>query len=54
MKITSTRIATEADAKAIAELANEHELSIDSKAAYSASKQRWILLLVTSMRVLPT
>jgi len=31
MKITSTRIATEADAKAIAEIANEHELSIDSK-----------------------
>ena len=33
MKITSTRIATEADAKAIAELANEHELSIDSKSS---------------------
>ena len=33
MKITSTRIATEADAKAIAELANEHELSVDSKSS---------------------
>jgi ribosomal protein S18 acetylase RimI-like enzyme len=31
MKITSTKIATEADAKAIAEIANEHELSVDSK-----------------------
>jgi mycothiol synthase len=31
VKITSTRIATEADAKAIAEIANEHELSVDSK-----------------------
>jgi len=31
MKITSTRVATSADAKAIAELANEHELSVDSK-----------------------
>ena len=31
MKITSTRIATEADAKAIAEIANQHELSVDSK-----------------------
>jgi ribosomal protein S18 acetylase RimI-like enzyme len=31
MKITSTRIATEADAKAIAEIANKHELSVDSK-----------------------
>jgi ribosomal protein S18 acetylase RimI-like enzyme len=31
MKITSTRVATKADAKAIAELANEHELSVDSK-----------------------
>jgi ribosomal protein S18 acetylase RimI-like enzyme len=33
MKITSTRIATAADAKAIAELANEHELSVDSKSS---------------------
>ena len=33
MKITSTRIATSADAKAIAELANEHELSVDSKSS---------------------
>ena len=31
MKITSIRIATEADAKAIAQVANEHELSVDSK-----------------------
>jgi ribosomal protein S18 acetylase RimI-like enzyme len=31
MKITSTRIATAADAKAIAEIANDHELSVDSK-----------------------
>jgi ribosomal protein S18 acetylase RimI-like enzyme len=31
MKITSTRIATAADAKAVAELANAHELSVDSK-----------------------
>jgi len=31
MPITSTRTATEADAKAIAEIANEHELSIDPK-----------------------
>jgi ribosomal protein S18 acetylase RimI-like enzyme len=33
MKITSTRIATAADAKAIAELANEHELSVDGKSS---------------------
>jgi ribosomal protein S18 acetylase RimI-like enzyme len=33
MKITSTRLATAADAKAIAELANEHELSVDSKSS---------------------
>jgi len=33
MKITSTRVATEADAKAIADLANEHELSVDSKSS---------------------
>jgi ribosomal protein S18 acetylase RimI-like enzyme len=33
MKITSTRIATAADAKAIAELANEHELSVDIKSS---------------------
>ena len=33
MQITSARIATEADAKAIAELANEHELSVDSKSS---------------------
>ena len=33
MKITSTRIATSAEAKAIAELANEHELSVDSKSS---------------------
>jgi hypothetical protein len=33
MKITSTRIATEADAKAIAELAIEHELSVDPKSS---------------------
>ena len=33
MKITSTRKATAADAKAIAELANEHELSIDEKSS---------------------
>ena len=33
MKITSTRVATAADAKAIAELANEHELSVDSKSS---------------------
>jgi ribosomal protein S18 acetylase RimI-like enzyme len=33
MKITSTRIATEADAKDIAELANDHELSVDSKSS---------------------
>lgn len=33
MKITSTRIATSTDAKAIAELANEHELSVDSKSS---------------------
>jgi ribosomal protein S18 acetylase RimI-like enzyme len=33
MKITSTRIATEADAKAIAELANAHELSIDEQSS---------------------
>jgi ribosomal protein S18 acetylase RimI-like enzyme len=31
MKITSTRIATAADARAIAEIANEHELSVDTK-----------------------
>jgi ribosomal protein S18 acetylase RimI-like enzyme len=31
MKVTSARIATESDAKAIAEIANAHELSIDSK-----------------------
>ena len=33
MRITSTRIATEADAKAIAEIANEHELSIDKQSS---------------------
>lgn len=33
MKITATRVATEADAKAIAELANEHELSVDGKSS---------------------
>jgi ribosomal protein S18 acetylase RimI-like enzyme len=33
MKITSTRVATSADARAIAELANEHELSVDSKSS---------------------
>jgi len=33
MKITSTRIATEADAIAIAELANAHELSIDEQSS---------------------
>lgn len=33
MKIFSTRIATSTDAKAIAELANEHELSIDSNSS---------------------
>lgn len=33
MKITSARLATEADAKAIAELANEHELSVDNKSS---------------------
>jgi len=33
MKITSTRIATAADAKAIAEIANVHELSVDSKSS---------------------
>ena len=33
MKITSTRIATAADAKAIAELANAHELSIDEQSS---------------------
>lgn len=33
MTITSTRVATEADAKAIADLANEHELSVDSKSS---------------------
>lgn len=33
MRITSTRIATEADAKAIAELVNDHELSVDSKSS---------------------
>lgn len=33
MKITSARVATEADAKAIADLANEHELSVDSKSS---------------------
>jgi ribosomal protein S18 acetylase RimI-like enzyme len=33
MKITSARIATESDAKAIAELANAHELSVDSKSS---------------------
>jgi ribosomal protein S18 acetylase RimI-like enzyme len=33
MKITSTRIATEADAKAIAELANAHELNIDEQSS---------------------
>jgi mycothiol synthase len=38
MKITSTRIATEADAKAIAELANEHELSIDSKSSLMSER----------------
>jgi ribosomal protein S18 acetylase RimI-like enzyme len=31
MEITQIRIATEVDAKAIAEIANEHELSVDSK-----------------------
>lgn len=30
MKITSTRIATSADAKAVADVANSHELSVDS------------------------
>ena len=38
MKITSTRIATAADAKAIAELANEHELSIDSKSSLMSER----------------
>lgn len=33
MKITSVRIATDADAKAIAEIANAHELSIDSQSS---------------------
>jgi ribosomal protein S18 acetylase RimI-like enzyme len=33
MKITSTRIATAADAKVIAELANAHELSIDKQSS---------------------
>jgi mycothiol synthase len=33
MKITSTRIATAADAKAVAELANAHELSIDNQSS---------------------
>jgi ribosomal protein S18 acetylase RimI-like enzyme len=33
MRITSTRLATEADAKAIAELVNDHELSVDSKSS---------------------
>jgi len=33
MKITSTRVATKADAKAIAEIANEHELSIDKQSS---------------------
>jgi ribosomal protein S18 acetylase RimI-like enzyme len=33
MKITSTRIATAADAKAVAEIANEHELSIDKQSS---------------------
>ena len=33
MKITSVRIATEADAKAVAEVANAHELSVDSKSS---------------------
>ena len=33
MKITSARVATEADAKAIADLANKHELSVDSKSS---------------------
>jgi len=33
MKITSTRIATEADAKAIAEIANAHELSVDEQSS---------------------
>ena len=33
MKITSTRIATEDDAKAVSQLANEHELSVDSKSS---------------------
>jgi ribosomal protein S18 acetylase RimI-like enzyme len=33
MKITSTRIATEADAKAVAVIANEHELSIDKQSS---------------------
>jgi ribosomal protein S18 acetylase RimI-like enzyme len=38
MKITSTRVATAADAKAIAELANEHELSIDSKSSLMSER----------------
>jgi ribosomal protein S18 acetylase RimI-like enzyme len=38
MKITSTRIATEADAKTIAEIANEHELSVDSKSTLFSEK----------------
>jgi ribosomal protein S18 acetylase RimI-like enzyme len=38
MKITSTRVATAADAKAIAELANEHELSVDSKSSLFSEK----------------
>jgi ribosomal protein S18 acetylase RimI-like enzyme len=33
MRITSIRVATEADAKAIAEIANEHELSIDKESS---------------------
>lgn len=33
MKVTSTRVATESDAKVIAELANQHELSVDSKSS---------------------
>lgn len=33
MKITSTRVATAVDAKAIAQLVNEHELSIDSQSS---------------------
>jgi ribosomal protein S18 acetylase RimI-like enzyme len=33
MKITSARVATEADAEAIADLANKHELSVDSKSS---------------------